>query len=68
MLDSISNSEIKAMSAKFVKERFGYSNLKYAEEAGIDVRSHRISFENGIFIILEKIGYEKTKKGYVLKN
>jgi hypothetical protein len=67
MLDIITNSEIKAMSAKFVKERFGYSNLKNAINSGIDVKSHRISFEVGISQILQKSGYEKTAEGYALK-
>jgi hypothetical protein len=67
MLDIVTNSEIKAMSAKFVKERFGYSNLKSAVNSGVDVKSHRISFEVGIAQILQKSGYEKTSKGYILK-
>jgi hypothetical protein len=55
------------MSAKFVKERFGHSNLRYATKAGVDVKSHRISFEAGISILLGKLGYEKNGKGFTIK-
>lgn len=63
----ISESEIKAMSLKFVKERFGYHNLKEASKSEIDLHSHRISFEAGISILLKSSGYVKEGKKYVLK-
>jgi hypothetical protein len=64
----ITESEIKAMSLKFVKERFGFYNLKEAEGSGIDLGNHRISFEAAVSILLPKLGYVKEGKEYVLRN
>ena len=64
----ITESDIKAMSLKFVKERFGFYNLRAAEGSGIDLADHRISFEAAISILLLKLGYVKENKKYVLKD
>jgi len=64
----ITESDLKAMSLKFVKERFGYCNLREASDSEIDLRSHRISFEAGIVILLLSSGYVKSGKKYILKN
>lgn len=64
----IFKSDLKAMSLKFVKERFGYCNLIQASNSGIDLKSHRISFEAGIIIFLLSSGYIKEGKKYILKN
>ena len=64
----ITKSEIKAQSLKFVKERFGFHNLKAAEGRDIDLHSHRISFEAGISILLQNLGYKKDKKCYYLSD
>ncbi len=64
----ITESEIKAMSLKFVKERFGFYNLKAAEGSGIDLDDHRISFEAAIKILLSKLGYVRENKKYILKD
>lgn len=60
----ITKSDIKAASLKFVKERFGFINLKSAEKYEIDLRSHRISYEVGMIQVLEKIGYKKQGNSY----
>jgi hypothetical protein len=62
----ITESEIKAMSLKFVKERFGFYNLKAAEGSGIDMADHRISFEAAVKMMLTKMGYVKENKKYIL--
>ena len=62
----ITESEIKAMSLKFVKERFCFYNLKAAEKSGIDMDGHRISFEAAVKMMLIKMGYVKENKKYVL--
>lgn len=64
----ITESEIKAMSLKFVKERFGFYNLKAADGTGIDMADHRISFEAAVKMMLTKSGYVKENKKYILKN
>jgi hypothetical protein len=64
----ITESDLKAMSLKFVKERFGYCNLMEASDSQIDLKSHRISFEAGIVILLLSSGYVKEGKKYILKN
>jgi hypothetical protein len=64
----ITESDLKAMSLKFVKERFGYCNLMEASNSGIDLKSHRISFEAGIVILLLSSGYVKEGKKYILKD
>lgn len=65
----ITESDLKAMSLKFVKERFGYCNLKEAASSSeIDLGSHRISFEAGIVILLLSSGYVKIGKKYILKD
>ena len=65
----ITQSEIKALSLKFVKQRFGYSNLAQAEKRGeIDLRSHRISFEAGVSILLQNLGYKKDKNFYYIED
>lgn len=61
----ISESEIKAASLKFVKERFGFQNLKSAKNSDIDLNSHRISFEAGIITLLRENGYVREGKNYV---
>jgi hypothetical protein len=61
----ISQSEIKAASLKFVKERFGFTNLKSAEKYDLDLRSHRISYEVGMIQTIEKIGYRKEGNSYI---
>ena len=61
----ITKSDIKAASLKFVKERFGFINLKSAEKYEIDLRSHRISYEVGMIQVLEKIGYKKQGNSYI---
>ena len=64
----ITDSEIKAASLKFVKERFGLTKLSSNENYGdIDLKSHRISYEAGIKETLIKIGYNRCTKCY-LKN
>jgi hypothetical protein len=63
----ITESEIKAMSLKFVKERFGFYNLKAADGSGIDMADHRISFEAAVKMMLTKSGYVKENKKYILK-
>lgn len=63
----ISESDIKKMSLKFVKERFGYHNLKEGSSSKIDLHSHRISFEAGISNFLKSFGYVKEGKNYILK-
>lgn len=65
MLSEITESEIKAASLKFVKERFGYSNLKSAERSDVDLNSHRISFEAGMITLLRSNGFIKEGKKYV---
>jgi hypothetical protein len=67
MLKEVKESEIKAASLKFVKERFGFSNLKSGEESDIDLRSHRISFEAGMKILLINSGFVREGKKYVYK-
>jgi len=67
MLKEIKESEIKAASLKFVKERFGFSNLKSGEGSDIDLRSHRISFEAGMITLLKNSGFVKDGKKYILK-
>ena len=64
----ITEGEIKAMSLKFVKERFGFYNLKAADGSGIDMADHRISFEAAVKMMLTKSGYVKENKKYILKN
>ena len=64
----ITESDLKAISLKFVKERFGYCNLMEASDSQIDLKSHRISFEAGIVILLLSSGYVKEGKKYILKN
>lgn len=64
----ITESDLKAMSLKFVKERFGYCNLMEAADSQIDLKSHRISFEAGIVILLLSSGYIKEGKKYILKD
>lgn len=61
----ISKSDIKAASLKFVKERFGFTNLKSAEKYDLDLRSHRISYEIGMIQTIEKIGYRKEGNSYI---
>jgi hypothetical protein len=61
----ISQSDIKAASLKFVKERFGFTNLKSAEKYDLDLRSHRISYEVGMIQTIEKIGYRKEGNSYI---
>jgi hypothetical protein len=61
----ISQSDIKAASLKFVKERFGFTNLKSAEKYDLDLRSHRISYEVGMIQTIEKIGYRKERNSYI---
>lgn len=61
----ISQSDIKAASLKFIKERFGFVNLKSAEKYEIDIRSHRISYEIGMIQTLEKMGYSKKGNSYI---
>ena len=39
-----------------------------ASNSGIDLKSHRISFEAGIVILLLSSGYVKEGKKYILKN
>lgn len=63
----ITESAIKAMSLKFVKERFGFHNLKAGEGSGIDLVDHRRSFEAAVSIILPKLGYTKQNKKFVLQ-
>lgn len=63
----ITESELKSMSLKFVKERFGYHNLREANKFGMDLHSHRISFEAGISTLLLNMGYIKEGKKYILK-
>jgi hypothetical protein len=61
----ITESEIKAASLKFVKERFGLTKLSSTENYGdVDLKSHRISYEAGIKDTLIKIGYTKGRKCY----
>jgi hypothetical protein len=67
MLKEITTSEIKAASLKFVKERFGFHNLKEGEGSDVDLRSHRISFEAGIITLLRNSGFVKEGKKYVSK-
>ena len=62
----ITESDIKAMSLKFVKERFGFYNLSAAEGSGIDLADHRTSFEAAVSILLLKLGYVKENKNYIL--
>ena len=64
----ITESEIKAMSLKFVKERFGFYNLKAAEGSGIDMADHRISFEAAVKMMLIKLGYVRENKKYIMKD
>ena len=64
-LHKISKSDIKAASLKFVKERFGFTNLKSAEKYDLDLRSHRISYEIGMIQTIEKIGYRKEGNSYI---
>jgi hypothetical protein len=61
----ISQSDIKAASLKFVKERFGFTNLKSAEKYDLDLRSHRISYEVGMIQTIEKIGYRKEGNSFI---
>ena len=61
----ISQSDIKAASLKFVKERFGFTNLRSAEKYDLDLRSHRISYEVGMIQTIEKIGYRKEGNTYI---
>jgi len=62
----ISQSDIKAASLKFIKERFGFTNLKAAEKYfDLDVKSHRISYEIGMIQTIEKIGYRKEGNSYI---
>ena len=61
----ISQSDIKAASLKFVKERFGFTNLRSAEKYDLDLRSHRISYEVGMIQTIEKIGYRKEGNSYI---
>lgn len=61
----ITESEIKAASLKFVKERFGFCNLKSGEGSDIDLKSHRISFEAGMITLLRNSGFIKKGKKYV---
>jgi hypothetical protein len=61
----ISKSDIKAASLKFVKERFGFTNLKSAEKYDLDLGSHRISYEIGMIQTIEKIGYRKEGNSYI---
>jgi len=65
LANKISKSDIKAASLKFVKERFGFVNLKSAEKYEIDFKSHRISYEVGMIQTLEKAGYKKEGNSYV---
>jgi hypothetical protein len=65
LANKISKSDIKAASLKFVKERFGFVNLKSAERYEIDLRSHRISYEVGMIQTLEKAGYRKEGNSYI---
>lgn len=65
MFSEVSESEIKASSLKFVKERFGFINLKEAENSDIDLISHRISFEAGIVTFLKSQGFIKKGRKYV---
>jgi len=67
MLKEIKESEIKAASLKFVQERFGFSNLKAGDGSDIDLKSHRISFEAGMKILLINSGFVKEGKKYILK-
>lgn len=64
----ITESEIKAMSLKFVKERFGFYNLKESEGSDIDLKNHRISFEAAVSMMLVKLGYVKENKKYILRD
>lgn len=68
MLSEITESEIKAASLKFVKERFGFQNLKSAEKSDIDLHSHRISFEAGIITLLRNNGFIKKGKKYIISD
>lgn len=62
----VTDSEIKAASLKFVKERFGLTKLSSDENYGnIDLKSHRISYEAGIREILVRIGYVRENKCYI---
>ena len=67
MTKKIDEREIREASLKFVKERFGCHNLKVGEERGIDLKSHRISFEVGVSMFLQKAGYTKVNKSYIIK-
>ena len=62
----VTDSEIKAASLKFVKERFGLTKLSSPENYGnIDLKSHRISYEAGIRETLARIGYIRGNKCYL---
>ena len=61
----IAKSEIKAASLKFVKERFGFHNLKESENSGIDMASHRISYEAGVTDFLINNGYFQKGSYYI---
>jgi hypothetical protein len=62
-------SEIKSHSLYYAKGRFGPGKLKLKSSEELDeIKSHRFSFEIGISIILEKLGYTKRGNQYVLSN
>lgn len=61
----ITESEIRKESLKFVQERYGFHNLMEARRNNKDIDSHRKSFEFGVKIYLEKIGFKKEKKYYL---
>lgn len=63
--DKITQSDIKAASLKFVKERFGFVNLRSAESYDINIKSHRISYEVGMIQTLEKAGYKRKGNSYL---
>lgn len=69
MNEVIEISEIKAHSLDYAKGRFGPGKLKLKSQEELEeIKSHRFSFEIGIFIILEKLGYVKRGNKYFLKN
>lgn len=65
MLIEVTESEIKAASLKFVKERFGFQNLRSSYKSDVDLHSHRISFEAGMITLLKNNGFLKEGKKYI---
>jgi hypothetical protein len=69
MNEIIEISQIKAYSLDYAKSRFGHGKLKLKSPEKLEeIEDHRFSFELGIFVLLEKLGYVKSGNKYVLEN